>query len=125
MLVINFLITYFQLLESFCQPRNVYTFSIMDFSGIFIYQLPENNNSQPTDILNNDNMIASLENNAAITLKPGAVLTVTGANNENDAKREVADFLASSERSDLGYFLISKDYFLLYLKSGSSAHGIA
>ncbi|MCE7041712.1 hypothetical protein [Dyadobacter sp. CY312] len=70
-------------------------------------------------------MIASLENNAAITLKPGAVLTVTGANNENDAKREVADFLASSERSDLGYFLISKDYFLLYLKSGSSAHGIA
>lgn len=70
-------------------------------------------------------MIASLENNATITLKPGAVLTVTGATTENDAKREVADFLKSSDRTDLGYFLISKDYVLLYLKSGSSSHGIA
>jgi hypothetical protein len=94
-------------------------------SGIFIYQLLKITILNLLIILNNGNMIASLENNAAITLKPGAVLTVTGANNENEAKTEVAAFLASSKRNDLGYFLISKDYFLLYLKSGSSAHGIA
>jgi hypothetical protein len=70
-------------------------------------------------------MIATLDTNAAIKLKPGAVLTVTGAHDEHDAKRKVADFLQSSKRDDLGYFLISKDYFLLYLKSVSSAGGIA
>ena len=70
-------------------------------------------------------MIATLDTNAAIILKPGAVLTVTGAHDETDAKREVADFLQSSKRDDLGYFLISKDYFLLYLKSGDAAGGIA
>jgi len=70
-------------------------------------------------------MIATLGNNAISTLKPGAVLSVTGADNESDAQREVADFLQSSNRTDLGYFLISKNYFLLYLKSGSSASGIA
>ena len=70
-------------------------------------------------------MVASLGNNAINTLKPGAVLTVTGAKTETDAQREVAAFLQSSNRDDLGYFLISKDYFLLYLKSGSSLSGIA
>ena len=70
-------------------------------------------------------MVASLGNNAINTLKPGAVLTVTGAQNESEAQREVADFLQSSNRDDLGYFLISKDYFLLYLKSGGSASGMA
>ena len=70
-------------------------------------------------------MIATLGNNAAINLKPGAILTVTGAHDETDAKREVSDFLLSSQRDDLGYFLISKDYFLLYLKSGSQVGGIA
>ena len=70
-------------------------------------------------------MVAALGNNEAITLKPGAVLTVTGAQNENDAQREVATFLQVSERDDLGFFIISKDYFLLYLKSGNSLRGVA
>ncbi|MCE7066346.1 hypothetical protein [Dyadobacter sp. CY326] len=70
-------------------------------------------------------MIATLGNNALSTLKPGAVLTVTGANTETDAQREVADFLQMSNRTDLGYFLISKDYFLLYLKSEGSLSGVA
>lgn len=70
-------------------------------------------------------MIATLGNNEAVTLKPGAVLTVTGANDETDAKKEVANFLQLSKRDDLGYFLISKDYFLLYLKSESSLRGVA
>lgn len=70
-------------------------------------------------------MIASLENNSMIVLKPGAVLTVTGAKNENDAQQEVATFLQSSKRDDLGYFIISKDYFLLYLKSGNALRGVA
>ncbi|MCF0064027.1 hypothetical protein MUK70_27495 [Dyadobacter chenwenxiniae] len=70
-------------------------------------------------------MIATLGNNAISTLKPGAVLTVTGATSEMDAQREVADFLQLSERNDLGYFSISKDYFLLYLKSENSLSGIA
>ncbi|WP_221390365.1 hypothetical protein [Dyadobacter sp. NIV53] len=70
-------------------------------------------------------MVSTLSNNTAITLKPGAVLTVTGAHDESDAKKEVANFLQLSKRDDLGYFLISKDYFLLYLKSGSSLHGVA
>ena len=81
--------------------------------------------SQPDGFSNAITMIATLSNNEAITLKPGAVLTVTGAQNENDAKNEVADFLQSSQRDDLGYFLISKDYFLLYLKSESSLRGVA
>lgn len=70
-------------------------------------------------------MVAALGNNSANTLKPGAVLTVTGAHDETDAKREVANFLQLSKRDDLGYFLISKDYFLLYLKSESSLRGVA
>jgi hypothetical protein len=70
-------------------------------------------------------MVATIGNNAISTLKPGAVLTVTGAQSESEAQMEVADFLQLSNRSDLGYFLISKDYFLLYLKSGSSLSGIA
>jgi hypothetical protein len=70
-------------------------------------------------------MVATLGNSVATTLKPGAVLTVTGANNETDAKIEVANFLQLSKRDDLGYFLISKDYFLLYLKSESSLRGVA
>jgi len=70
-------------------------------------------------------MIATLGNNAISTLKPGAVLTVTGATSEMDAQREVADFLQLSNRTDLGYFAISKDYFLLYLKSENSLSGIA
>jgi hypothetical protein len=70
-------------------------------------------------------MVATIGNNAISTLKPGAVLTVTGAQSESEAQREVADFLQLSNRSDLGYFLISKDYFLLYPKSGSSLSGIA
>jgi len=70
-------------------------------------------------------MVAALGNNSADTLKPGAVLTVTGAHSETDAKREVANFLQSSKRDDLGYFLISKDYFLLYMKSESSLRGVA
>ncbi|KAA0989818.1 hypothetical protein [Dyadobacter aurulentus] len=70
-------------------------------------------------------MVATLGNNAINTLKPGAVLTVTGARTETDAQKEVADFLQSSNRTDLGYFLISKDYFLLYTKSGGTLSGIA
>ncbi|CAG5070607.1 hypothetical protein DYBT9623_03153 [Dyadobacter sp. CECT 9623] len=70
-------------------------------------------------------MVASLGNNAINTLKPGAVLTVTGAINETDAQKEIADFLQSSNRTDLGYFPISKDYFLLYMKSGGTVSGIA
>ena len=70
-------------------------------------------------------MVATLGNNEAITLKPGAVLTVTGAHDETDAKREVANFLQLSKRDDLGYFLISKDYFLLYMKSESSLRSVA
>jgi len=70
-------------------------------------------------------MIATLGNTAISTLKPGAVLTVTGANTETDAQREVADFLQMSNRTDLGYFSISKDYYLLYLKSEGSLSGIA
>ncbi|GGB93092.1 hypothetical protein [Dyadobacter sediminis] len=70
-------------------------------------------------------MIATLENNAISTLKPGAVLSVTGADNITDAQREVADLLQSSNRTDLGYFHISKNYFLLYLKPGNLAGGIA
>jgi len=70
-------------------------------------------------------MIATLGNNAISTLKPGAVLTVSGAKTETDAQREVADFLQMSNRTDLGYFLISKDYFLLYLKSDNSLSGLA
>ncbi|MEO6286167.1 MAG: hypothetical protein ABIN80_24415 [Dyadobacter sp.] len=70
-------------------------------------------------------MVATIGNNAISTLKPGAVLTVTGAQSESEAQMEVADFLQVINRSDLGYFLISKDYFLLYLKSGSSLSGIA
>jgi len=70
-------------------------------------------------------MVATLDHNKAVTLKPGAVLTVTGAQDETDAKKEVANFLHLSKRDDLGYFQISKDYFLLYLKSGSSLHGVA
>ncbi|WAC10230.1 hypothetical protein [Dyadobacter pollutisoli] len=70
-------------------------------------------------------MVATIGNNAISTLKPGAVLTVTGAQSESEAQREVADFLQLSNRSDLSYFPISKDYFLLYLKSGSSLSGIA
>ena len=70
-------------------------------------------------------MVATLGNNAINSLKPGAVLTVTGATTETDAQKEVADFLQSSNRTDLGYFLISKDYFLLYTKSGGTLSGIA
>lgn len=70
-------------------------------------------------------MIASLEKNTAVILKPGAVLNVMDATSEHDAKREVADFLSSRDRNDLGYFLISKNYFLLYLKTDSSNRGIA
>ena len=70
-------------------------------------------------------MIATLGTNAINTLKPGAVLTVSGAKTETDAQREVADFLQMSNRTDLGYFLISKDYFLLYLKSDNSLSGLA
>ena len=70
-------------------------------------------------------MVATLDYNKAVTLKPGAVLTVTGAQNETDANKEVANFLQLSKRDDLGYFQISKDYFLLYLKSGSSLRGVA
>lgn len=70
-------------------------------------------------------MVATLGNNPAKSLKPGAVLTVTGARSESEAQREVADFLQLSNRTDLGYFLISKDYFLLYLKTGNSISGIA
>ncbi len=58
-------------------------------------------------------------------MKPGAVLTVSGAGSESEAQREVADFLQLCNRTDLGYFLISKDYFLLYTKSGDSLSGIA
>lgn len=70
-------------------------------------------------------MVATLGNNAINSLKPGAVLTVTGARTETEAQKEVADFLQSSNRTDLGYFLISKDYFLLYTKSGGTLSGIA
>ena len=70
-------------------------------------------------------MVATLGNNPMRSLKPGAVLTVTGARSESEAQREVADFLQLSNRTDLGFFLISKDYVLLYHKSGSSVAGIA
>ena len=70
-------------------------------------------------------MVATLGNNPMRSLKPGAVLAVTDAGSESEAQRQVADFLQLSNRNDLGYFPISKDYFLLYLKSGSSLSGIA
>lgn len=70
-------------------------------------------------------MVATLSNNPTRNLKPGAVLTVSGARTETEAQREVADFLALYNRTDLGFFLISKDYYLLYLKSGNSISGIA
>ena len=70
-------------------------------------------------------MVSTISNNPTNTLKAGAVLTVTGAHDETDAKREVANFLQLSKRDDLGYFLISKDYFLLYMKSESSLPGVA
>lgn len=70
-------------------------------------------------------MVATLGNNPAKNLKPGAVLTVSGARTETEAQREVADFLQMCNRTDLGFFLISKDYYLLYLKSGNSISGIA
>ena len=70
-------------------------------------------------------MIATLGNNAINTLKPGAILTVSGAQSETDAQREIADFLQMSNRTDLSYFSISKDYFLLYSKSESPVSGLA
>ncbi|QRR02039.1 hypothetical protein [Dyadobacter sandarakinus] len=70
-------------------------------------------------------MIASLGHNDIYTLKPGAVLTVTGASNELEAQQEVADLLQSANRGDLGYFAISKDYFLLYMKSGNALSAVA
>ena len=70
-------------------------------------------------------MVATLGNNPSRNLKPGAVLTVSGARNEKEAQREVADFLELCNRPDLGFFLISKDYYLLYLKSGNPISGIA
>lgn len=70
-------------------------------------------------------MITSLEKNAAITLKPGAVLNVMNATSEYDAKREISDFLRFSQREDLGYFLISKNYVLLYLKSNGLTQRVA
>jgi hypothetical protein len=70
-------------------------------------------------------MVASLGNNAIDTLKPGAVLTVTGARTEKDAHQEIAEFLQSSNRNDLDYFPISKDYFLVYTKAGGSLNGVA
>ena len=70
-------------------------------------------------------MVATFGNNPTRSLKPGAVLTVSGAGSESEAQREVADFLQLCNRTDLGYFLISKDYFLLYTKSGDSLSGIA
>lgn len=70
-------------------------------------------------------MITSLERNAAITLKPGAVLNVMNATSEYDAKREVTEFLRFSKRDDLGYFIISKNYFLLYLKSTRLSQRVA
>ncbi|MCE7071714.1 MULTISPECIES: hypothetical protein [Dyadobacter] len=70
-------------------------------------------------------MIATLGNNAINTLKPGAVLTVSDAQNEMDAQKEIADFLQMSNRTDLSYFSISENYFLLYSKSDSPVSGIA
>lgn len=69
-------------------------------------------------------MIATLGTNVE-ALKPGAVLNVTGASNEIEAQQEVADFLQSNNRDDLGYFSISKDYFLLYVKYGSAVSAVA
>lgn len=61
-------------------------------------------------------MVAIIGNNPITRLKEGAVLTVTDANNEDQAAREIADLLKVSQRQDLGYFQISKDFFLLYPK---------
>ncbi|CAG4990650.1 hypothetical protein DYBT9275_00580 [Dyadobacter sp. CECT 9275] len=70
-------------------------------------------------------MVASIGNNGMENLKPGAVLTVSGAISESEAQNEVASFLQLSQREDLGYFAISKDYYLLYLKSGKGEEGVA
>lgn len=61
-------------------------------------------------------MIASIGNNGIKNLKPGAVLTVSGARTETEAQTKIEAFLNTSKRDDLGYMPISKNYFLLYLK---------
>lgn len=61
-------------------------------------------------------MIASIGNNGTKSLKPGAVLMVSGAKTETEAQTKLEAFLNTSKRNDLGYMSISKDYFLLYLK---------
>lgn len=61
-------------------------------------------------------MVAIIGNNPITKLKEGAVLAVTGAQNQNQAQQEIADFLLVSQREDLGYFSISEDFYLLYPK---------
>lgn len=75
--------------------------------------------------LTSKDMIATLGNNAMNNLKPGAVLTVTGAKSATEAQKEIADFLMSNHREDLDYFLISKNYFLIYSKAGQSVSAVA
>jgi hypothetical protein len=66
-------------------------------------------------------MVAIIGNTPITKLKEGSVLAVTGAQSENQAQREVDDFLQLSQRDDLGYFPISKDFFLLYPKFRNSS----
>jgi hypothetical protein len=70
-------------------------------------------------------MIATIGNNTINNLKPGSVLAVTGAESAMDAQQEVEDFLELNKRQDLDYFLISKNYFLVYAKPGESLQGAA
>ena len=70
-------------------------------------------------------MIATIGNNEVGNLKAGAVLTVTGAKSTTDAQKEVADFLLLNHREDLDYFLISKNYFLVYSKPGQVVSAVA
>jgi hypothetical protein len=70
-------------------------------------------------------MIATLGNNTLENLKPGSVLTVTNVITEQDAQKEIADFLLLHNRHDLGYFLIAENYFMVYSKNGLSVQAVA
>jgi hypothetical protein len=70
-------------------------------------------------------MIAPLGNIALEKLKTGSVLTVTNVETAHEAHQEIADFLMTNKRSDLGYFQISENYFIVYSKTGLTANAVA
>jgi hypothetical protein len=102
-----------------------YTFPVFGSLAHLFLKTDSTNNFTLEQLQPNINMVATLSNNAINSIRPGAVLTVTGAKNELEAGQQVAEFLESSNRNDLEFFPISKNYFLLYTKSGVSNSGIA